>query len=199
MNKHSELWKDLGGKWSDKYWKHDNTRGRQLVDYFKDKNVTSFLEVGCNSGRNLYYLHKNLPDKKLSGIEISPKAAEDARKHLPTAAIYENDIHDIDAIHKYDVVFTGGVLMHIEPKMLPSVIEKCVELAKQYVVHMEPTGKDIITHGPKELNPLKVKNKLRCLHDIERVYVELGYTVTNKPNYLGSSEAFIVLDLRSKK
>jgi SAM-dependent methyltransferase len=198
MNKQSEIWKTKGGEWSDKYWKYENTRGRQLVDYFKDKSVDSFLEVGCNSGRNLAYLHKNFSDKELSGIEISAIAAADARKHIPTATIYEGDIHEIEIQEKYDVVYTGGVLMHIEPKLVTGVAEKIISASNKYIVHMEPIGNDIVTHGPPELNPVKPRKAMRCLHNIERIYGELGYNIINRKNYLGSKEAFVVIDLESK-
>jgi hypothetical protein len=65
MNKNSELWYNLGGEWSDKYWKYNQLRGKQLVDFFKDRSVESFFEVGCNSGRNLWYLSQHLPEKKV--------------------------------------------------------------------------------------------------------------------------------------
>ena len=194
MNKNSKLWYDLGGKWSDKYWNHNQLRGKQLVDYFKDRGVKSFLEIGCNSGRNLWYLSEHLPDKELSGLEISPKAAADARIHVPKATIYEGDVHDVMLTNKYDVVYTGGVLLHIEPELVSKVISKMISFSNKYVVHMEPIGKDIVEHGPKEYKPLKVQGKLRCLHDLERIYRSLGYTVANKKNYLDSKEAFIVLE-----
>lgn len=193
MSKQSKIWQELGGIFSDKYWSYNNIRGQQMVDYFKDKDVKSFFEIGCNSGRNLYYISKNLSGKEMSGIEISSRAAEDARKHLPDATIYNEDIHLATISKTYDVVYTGGVLMHIEPNLISDVLKKCLSLSNKYVIHMEPIGNDIITHGPKELNPLKIRNALRCLHNIEKLYNKLGYTIINKANYLGSNEAFIIL------
>lgn len=194
MDGQADFWKHMGGEWADNYWNLPNTRGKQLVDYFGDKQVTSFLEIGCNSGRNLAYLCKKMPSVKLVGLELSPAAAADARKNIPTASILEGDLHKYIFGETYDVVFTGGVLMHIEPKAVPGVIRKFVSLANKYVVHMEPIGKDIVTGGPKQFNPRKVGNKLRCLHDIEKYYRELGFSVINKKDYFGSKEAFIVLE-----
>lgn len=189
-----KLWRELGGTWADKYWELEHTRGKQLVEFFKDLSVSTFLEIGCNSGRNLWYLDKYLPGKALSGLEISSLAAQDARVNVPTATIYEGNLHEFVFKNTYDVVFTGGVLMHMAPNLLLSVIQKCINLSNKYVIHMEPIGNGEVLCGPKEFNPRKIKNKLKCLHNIEKAYAELGYKTSNKPNFMGGREAFIVLE-----
>ena len=39
-------------------------------------HLTSLLEIGTNSGRNLRYIHQSHPDMKLKGIDVNARAIE---------------------------------------------------------------------------------------------------------------------------
>ena len=191
----ANIWKDLGGQWADKYWNYPQKRGKQFVNYFEKSDIKSIFEVGCNSGRNLYYINKNLSLDKIGGLEISPHAAQEARNNVPDAIIYEGNLHNLDVDEKFDVVFTGGVLMHIPPENVKDVIRSLIKKANSYIVHMEPVGKDIVTHGPKELVPRKQRQCVRCLHDIPRIYDELGMSSNLDIRHAKDPEPFIVCKL----
>ena len=100
-------------------------------------NVKSILELGCNIGLNLVAL-KNINSKfELSGYEINEKSAEIARQrsqgNIKTGTIIEK-IADTTA---YDLVFTAGVLIHINPDHLPMVYENMYCLSKKYIALIE--------------------------------------------------------------
>lgn len=82
----------------------------------------SFLEIGCNAGRNLSFLY-NHGFRNLAGIEINELSInETMREHFPdlykTGRFYiGNAAHEIKNIpdDSYDVTFSIGVLEHIPP------------------------------------------------------------------------------------
>ena len=189
-----DLWRKSGDLFSEKYWNLSQKRGIQLVEYFGGLDIESMFEIGCNSGRNLHYISKNMPGKKLGGLEIAPGAVAKARENIPGATIYMDDLHNMDTDDKYDVVFTGGVLMHIPIENVTDVIKSCIKKANKYVVHMEPVGDDIVLHGPKEMNPKnKIRKTLNCHHNIKRIYFELGFEDNFESLYEHLNESFIVV------
>jgi len=49
-------------------------------------------------------------------------------------------------------------------------------IEEKYIVHMEMVGKGEVIDGPEELNPInKIRNKIRCAHDVCTLYKRLGY------------------------
>jgi 2-polyprenyl-3-methyl-5-hydroxy-6-metoxy-1,4-benzoquinol methylase len=80
----------------------------------------SILEVGCNCGKNMNWLH-SIGYKNIRGVEISSEAAEYAWSVYPTIAdrIVVSDAQSFLAMrypNSYDVIYTQSVLMHVPPE-----------------------------------------------------------------------------------
>lgn len=110
-------------------------------------SVSSIIEFGPNIGLNLIALHRLLPSCDLSGVEINEKAV-DYLKELP----FLSSVHHQSIIHfkpstTYDLVMTVGVLIHINPELLPDVYSKIYESSKKYILIAE-----YYNPSPVELN-----------------------------------------------
>lgn len=99
-------------------------------------SINSIKELGCNIGLNLLALNKLNPELKLSGIEINAEAAKQAKK-LNIAEITNGTILEEINSEKSDLVFTAGVLIHINPEHLKSVYDNLVNNSNRYVVIAE--------------------------------------------------------------
>lgn len=86
-------------------------------------SIESVLEFGCNVGMNFHVFKMLLPKAKLHGIEINAKAASTA-SNIPGITVYNESIYDFSKKDIYDLTFTNGVLIHINPEKLPIVYEK---------------------------------------------------------------------------
>ena len=107
------------------------------------------MELGCNVGMNFHTLNILLPDAKLYGVEINKKAAAIAR-NIPGVTIYNESIYDFNGDKKYDLTFTNGVMIHINPDKLPIVYEKLYKNSKRYVLVSEyynPTPVEVAYRG----------------------------------------------------
>lgn len=198
----ANFWRNKDYSESKRYWYTERHRKRRkwFAIRLKEYEFESAYEVGCNSGRNLWYIENKMPGKRLGGLDINHHAIEMATKMLPQAEFHIKDICDIDTENKYDLVFTSGVLCHIPPGHIYEVIKKCISKANNYVMHMETQGVDKIINGPKELNPTKkVSRRFRCVHNYARIYRELGYKVSVCTAYNGEEDAehLIVADVRT--
>lgn len=106
-----------------------NTFSRALQN---TNGITSALELGSNIGINIETLSRLLPFTKLSAVEINPKAAEILR-NKNIATVYNESILDFTCDEKFDLTFTSGVLIHINPNMLEKCYEALYENSKKYI------------------------------------------------------------------
>ncbi|WP_026089925.1 methyltransferase domain-containing protein [Candidatus Nitrosopumilus koreensis] len=75
---------------------------------------------------------------KISGVEINSKAIDIARKTYPNVQFYNSSIEDLELPEKsFDLVFTSGVLMHINPEAVEEIIKKMLKLSKKYIFGFE--------------------------------------------------------------
>ncbi len=95
--------------------------------------LASILEVGCSTGNQLIALQKQ-GFKNLYGIEINPNAIQLAKKYSENIHIMPGSAFDIPFKDKhFDLVFTSGVLIHINPKDLPKALKEIHRVSKRYI------------------------------------------------------------------
>jgi pseudaminic acid biosynthesis-associated methylase len=97
--------------------------------------IASYLECGCNIGRNVEQLKRVLPDAEPSVIEISEPAFEYVTARHRFARAFNGAILDADfADGSFDLVFTMGVLIHINPDQLLEHMRKIFAFSSRYVL-----------------------------------------------------------------
>lgn len=119
----------------------------------KAAGISSTVEFGCNIGINLVALSHLVPEIGLRAIEINPKAAEIAKKRLPQASISTGSIFDYEPEEPSDLAFTCGVMIHLNPKMLPAVYQKLAAASRKYVLIAEyynPSPVTILYRGHED-------------------------------------------------
>jgi pseudaminic acid biosynthesis-associated methylase len=132
------------GAFGDEYI--DRNQGEQIIEskvalfkrIFKSTSeVKSIIELGCNIGLNLQALDRINKNFELSGYEINKTAVQKARD-LNIASIIDGTILDsLPTDIQYDISFTKGVLIHINPENLHKVYENLYNLSKKYIVVCE--------------------------------------------------------------
>jgi len=98
----------------------------------------TYLEVGCNIGRNLDQLSLLDPSLKPSAIEISSKALEFVRSRHELHRSFCGPAQEASFPKgAFELVFTCGVLIHVPPDDLLDVMAKMYEWSSKYVVIAE--------------------------------------------------------------
>jgi spore coat polysaccharide biosynthesis protein SpsF len=111
--------------------------------------ASSILELGANIGGNLRALATLLPSAHFTGVEINPQAADILRK-LGDVEVIETSLFDFSPKRKWDLVFTSGVLIHLNPELLPNAYDIMAKHALRYVCMVEyynPTPVNVIYRG----------------------------------------------------
>ncbi|WP_417913629.1 pseudaminic acid biosynthesis-associated methylase [Candidatus Electronema sp. JM] len=99
----------------------------------RTQNVQTVLELGSNIGLNLMALRQLFPEVKLSAVEINSKAASELKSNLPDVDLYLGSILEFQPNATWDLVFTKGVLIHINPDWLPMVYELMHRSSSRYL------------------------------------------------------------------
>lgn len=76
--------------------------------------LSSLLEVGTNTGRNLGIVKHNHPSIRAKGIDVNPRALEHARRQYPDVEFALQDANDwTEPPHGWDGVLTMSLLDHV--------------------------------------------------------------------------------------
>jgi len=176
----SEHWAAKDLKIIESYWSSPPATKRSLwfVEQLKQYDFDSIFEIGFFSGRNLKYIQEAFPKISVGGLEINKQAVKFAQEKLPNTSLLHINLHDMNKITtKYDIVFSSGVLIHLDPNDLNDVAKKCIGLANKYVMHLEQLGRNEVVAGPKHLKPIyKISDQMQWNPDLMAVYSGLGYT-----------------------
>ena len=101
-----------------------------LKDIPKDARI---LEVGCNTGSQLQTL-QDMGYTNLYGIELQWYAVETAKKGTKNINIIQGTSFDIPFKDQYfDMVFTSGVLIHINPTDLALAMKEIIRCSKKHI------------------------------------------------------------------
>jgi len=99
--------------------------------------ISSVLELGCNVGMNLKAL--DLLDSKLlkAGFDINESAISQLKTEKPSFDVKTGSIIESLMTDTADLVFTKGVLIHINPDHLEAAYANLYEKSNKYICVIE--------------------------------------------------------------
>ena len=104
---------------------------RQFLDNL-DRDIR-ILEVGCNIGMQLQLL-QDMGFRNLTGIELQRYAIDSARSRLSGIDVIQGSALELPFRDGwFDLVYTSGVLIHISPRDLPTVMKEMARCSKRYI------------------------------------------------------------------
>jgi len=103
----------------------------------RTEGVRTVLELGANIGLNLVAIKSLLSGVSLSAVEINEKAADELASTLPDATVHRRSILEFEPNGSWDLVFTKGVLIHINPDKLPEVYDLMLRCSSRYILVAE--------------------------------------------------------------
>ncbi|MCK9294047.1 MAG: hypothetical protein M0P70_03100 [Desulfobulbaceae bacterium] len=119
----------------------------RIID--RTKGVRSLIELGANIGNNLRVLDQLLSGAELAAVEINQDAVDVLRQWGRTE-VYHHSILDFRTDRQYDLSLICGVLIHMNPQVLPQVYDLLYQLSKRYIFLAEyynPTPVEIPYRG----------------------------------------------------
>lgn len=124
----------------------ERNEGEQLLasnlDFFARalrgaRDIGSCIEFGANIGMNLKALKLLYPGIDASAIEINAEAAERLAQVIPAGNITTGSILDFAPTRTWDLTLIKGVLIHLNPDVLPEVYDHLVQACGRYLLVAE--------------------------------------------------------------
>lgn len=131
-----ELWR---GEFGDQYTDRNQVDWRSRIPFWgrilRVTGARSAFEVGCNAGWNLSALQAAAEfPLRVAGSDVNERALEQA--HTAGLTVY-NCLDFTKVPGKFDLVFTAGVLIHIEPENVTEVMQSIIDKSYRWVVAVE--------------------------------------------------------------
>jgi pseudaminic acid biosynthesis-associated methylase len=101
------------------------------------QGLGSCLEFGANIGMNLKALKLLYPSLEQHAVEINADAARELGRTIPPANVACQSVLDYQAPRRFDLVLVKGVLIHMNPEVLPEVYDKLHAATGRYLLVAE--------------------------------------------------------------
>lgn len=101
------------------------------------RGVGSCIEFGANVGMNLRALKLLHPTQDQHAVEINADAARVLREFVPPAQVHEGSLLDFSPQRNWDLALIKGVLIHLNPDVLPQVYDLLVRATGRYLLVAE--------------------------------------------------------------
>ena len=101
------------------------------------RGLASCIEFGANIGMNLRALKLLHPAQEQFGIEINPEAARQLGEFIPPGNVSQQSILNYAPSRNFDLALIKGVLIHINPDVLPAVYDKLHAATGKYLLVAE--------------------------------------------------------------
>ena len=98
--------------------------------------ISSIIEFGANRGLNLHALKQLKPSAAFQAVEINEKAAGELKK-LDWLEVHHKSLLEFKAAKLSDLVLIKGVLIHLNPEVLPQVYELLYQSSSKYLCLVE--------------------------------------------------------------
>ncbi len=142
------------GSFGNEYTKRDTVLSEARLPFFRTildlaPEIRDICELGANKGYNLRALQSVNGSLRLTGVELNPSAFDELSKQPGIEAIHTS-IRDYSLDRCFDLVFTCGVLIHINPTDLPAIYCKIGALSRHYVLlneYFNPTPVEVPYRG----------------------------------------------------
>ncbi len=184
----------------------ERNQGEQLLaanlDFFgkalrQARGLASCIEFGANIGMNLRALKLLFPRQEQHAIEINPEAAAQLAGYMPAQHVYNRSILEFVPARQWELVLIKGVLIHINPSVLPQVYDKLVASSSRYLLVAEyynPTPVAIPYRGHSDrLFKRDFAGEIMDRHP-QMLLVDYGFAYRRDPNFPQDDISWFLLE-----
>lgn len=190
----SRYWKERGITYFDELKDQPSYQKKRLkqqedflVSHISNFKFKSILEIGCGYGRYTKILSTKFKPETYLAIDISNGQIEKAREYVNNDEIEFvcTKIQDLKVDRKFDLVFAGEVLMHINFDEIEAVIQKMVSYSKNKIISIDWYNENNIGRSSldycfiHDYRSLFTKNKIKEI-SIYKIPLSLKLKIINR-------------------
>ena len=128
---------DINKEYSEKYFqKIGGGFLPQMINRLLDKgDIKQIVDLGCGDGGTILGILKKYKNKKIVGVDISPRRIKSLRKRLPKYNFICRDVCNTRLLKHFDLVICTQVIEHVEndKKLLKEIYRILKPLGYLYI------------------------------------------------------------------
>jgi pseudaminic acid biosynthesis-associated methylase len=109
----------------------------RILSKIEKASISSFLDCGSNIGRNVAFLRKVLPAATANIIELAQEPYDKCLQNFQIEASFLGPIKEAKFDKNFDLVFSSGVLIHVNPNDLLESMSRMYQLSSKYILISE--------------------------------------------------------------
>lgn len=193
LNEQENFWKnEFGDEYSSRNNNTNESLEQRTSEFLKylvsTREIKSVLEFGANIGLNLSILKSLLNEPSLHAVEINSAAIKELSSVIPEQNIFEGSFNEFTSDQKFDLVFSRGVLIHLNPNELENAYNQLYKYSKRYILiseyfNAEPVSIDYRGYKNKLFKRDFCKEILKSHNDLQLIDYGFLYSSDNKYNY----------------
>ncbi|RLA64056.1 MAG: hypothetical protein DRQ88_11510 [Epsilonproteobacteria bacterium] len=153
---------------------------RVYLAYISELEQVAFnniLVAGCAFGYEAKAIKEKFPEKEVVGLDFSTTQLKEAKSYLKglNIPLILADARFMPFKKAFDVVFTDGLLMHIQPENLKEVLLELKRVTRKYVICIEP----YIQHQNAVQKLYHLTAPHFYLHNYEKEFTKAGFKLIN--------------------
>lgn len=159
--------------------------------------IKNCIEFGANIGMNLKAIKLLHPGIDVHGIEINADAAQELGNVIPAKQVHNESILDFSPSQQCDLALIKGVLIHLNPEVLPQVYDKLFAACGRYLLVAEyynPTPVAIPYRGHSDrLFKRDFVGEMMERHPTLRL-IDYGFVYRRDPNFPQDDITWFLMD-----
>ena len=159
--------------------------------------IKNCIEFGANIGMNLKAIKLLHPGIDVHGIEINADAAQELGNVIPAKQVHNESILDFSPSRQCDLALIKGVLIHLNPEVLPQVYDKLFAACGRYLLVAEyynPTPVAIPYRGHSDrLFKRDFAGEMMERHPTLRL-IDYGFVYRRDPNFPQDDITWFLMD-----
>jgi len=96
--------------------------------------ISSYLDCGSNTGKNVTFLKKILPEATTNIVELAEGPYVKCLRDFQINDSFLGPIKDAKFATNFDLVFTIGVLIHVNPNDLLESMSRMFQMSSKYIL-----------------------------------------------------------------
>jgi pseudaminic acid biosynthesis-associated methylase len=164
------------------------------------KGIKTCIEFGANIGMNLKALKLLHPGLDSHAIEINADAAHELTKVVPHTQVHTKSILDFSTSQQWDLTLIKGVMIHLNPEVLPQVYDKLFAACGRYLLVAEyynPAPVAIPYRGHSDrLFKRDFAGEMMDRHP-QLQLVDYGFTYRRDPNFPQDDITWFLMEKKS--
>jgi pseudaminic acid biosynthesis-associated methylase len=106
----------------------------RILSKIKKIDISSYLDCGSNTGRNIAFLSKILPGATANIVELAKGPYEKCLRTFQIEDSFLGPIKDAKFDAKFDLVFSIAVLIHVNPDDLIESMKRMYQMSSRYIL-----------------------------------------------------------------